>query len=170
MKLAAVWNRTANKAYALARGRDLEVYEDLNDMLGDPQVRFVHVATTPARHAEHTLAALAHGKHVFCEKPIATKLADAQAVVREADRRGLRLGVNFVMRYGPLVLPFKEVIDSQVLGAPLRGIFTNRAGVGGLPEEHWFWDEAESGGIFVEHGVHFFGERSVKYILRVVLG
>jgi predicted dehydrogenase len=77
-------------------------------------------------------------------------------MIQAAAERDLSLGVNFMMRYGPLALPVREVVQSGVLGAPLRGNLVNRAGDGGLAPDHWFWDEAESGGIFVEHGVHFF--------------
>lgn len=152
----SVWNRTASRAQALADKHDLTVADDLGRLLNDPAVHLIHIATTPDVHAEHARAALAAGKHVLVEKPIATDLGDADELIRAAAHRDLVLAVNFVMRYGPLVEPVKQLLTTGVLGAPLRGSFTNRAGDGGLPPEHWFWDEAVSGGIFVEHGVHFF--------------
>lgn len=174
IKPVAVWNRTTEKAHRLASERGLTAYDDLDDMLARPEVHIVHVATTPALHAEHALAALQRGKHVLCEKPIATNLADAGRMIAAAAQRDCRLGVNFMMRYGPLVDPVSELIRTQMLGAPLRGTFTNRAGDEGLPEGHWFWDESQSGGIFVEHGVHFFdlvrfwlGDASVMHAMRL---
>lgn len=156
LKPVAVWNRTASKARRLADKHAIKPYDDLATMLDDPGVQLVHVASTPAHHAEHALIALNRGKHVLCEKPIATTGVDAQQMLQAAAERDLCLCVNFVMRFGPLAVPFRDIITTGVLGAPLRGFLTNRAGDGGLPPDHWFWDETESGGIFVEHGVHFF--------------
>lgn len=152
----AVWNRTTSKAEALAEQYHLRAYDDLQEMVQDPAVHLVHVATTPALHAEQALAALRQGKHVLCEKPIATNVIDAQRMAEAAVERDCQLAVNFMMRFGPLAQPVRELIASGLLGAPLRGTFTNRAGDAGLPDDHWFWDADQSGGIFVEHGVHFF--------------
>lgn len=152
----AVWNRTTSRARALASSYDIKVYDELQDMLSDPAVHLVHVATTPDVHAEHAIAALHAGRHVLCEKPIATDLVDAQHLIQAATERDRRLAVNHMMRYGPMYKPVRQLIESGLLGAPLRGMFINRAGDANLPPEHWFWDESVSGGILVEHGVHFF--------------
>ncbi len=164
VKPIAIWNRTAGKAEALAKKHGMTVAEELSALLVDPAVHLVHIATTPQLHAEQARAALAAGKHVLVEKPLATTLADADEVIRAAAQRDRVLAVNFVMRYGPLVEPLRKLLDGGALGAPLRGQFTNRAGDAGLPIGHWFWDESVSGGIFVEHGVHFFD------LLRHLLG
>jgi predicted dehydrogenase len=161
---AAIWNRTRHKAEKLAGKHGMTVADDLPALLADPAVHLVHIATTPDLHAEHARAALVAGKHVLVEKPLATTLADADEMLRTAAHRDRVLAVNFVMRYGPLIEPMKKLLDSGALGAPLRGQFTNRAGDAGLPPDHWFWDDTVSGGIFVEHGVHFFD------LLRHLLG
>ncbi|MFA9477847.1 Gfo/Idh/MocA family oxidoreductase [Phycisphaerales bacterium AB-hyl4] len=156
LKPVAVWNRTTSKAKQLADERGLKAYDTLEQMFDDPSVHVVHIATIPSLHAEQAIAALRRGKHVLCEKPLATNLVDAQQMIQAAAERDRQLGVNFMMRYGPLALPVRELLKSGVLGSPIRGAFTNRAGDAGLPKEHWFWDEQQSGGIFIEHGVHFF--------------
>ncbi|MEX0654985.1 MAG: Gfo/Idh/MocA family oxidoreductase [Phycisphaeraceae bacterium] len=156
LKPVAVWNRTTSKARQLADERGLKAYESLDEMLDDPSVHIVHVATIPSLHAEQAMAALRRGKHVLCEKPLATNMVDAQQMIRAAGERDRQLTVNFMMRFGPLAEPVRALIASGLLGAPVRGVFTNRAGDAGLPDDHWFWDEQQSGGIFVEHGVHFF--------------
>ncbi|MFW6033416.1 MAG: Gfo/Idh/MocA family protein, partial [Phycisphaeraceae bacterium] len=156
LRPVAVWNRTTSKARKLAETEHIDAYDELEEMLADPRVHLVHVATTPDLHAEHSLAALRAGKHVLCEKPLATNLADAQEMIDTAAKRDRVLGVNFMMRYGPMAEPVRQLVASGLLGAPLRGSFTNRADDSGLSDDHWFWDESRSGGIFIEHGVHFF--------------
>ncbi len=152
----AVWNRTAERGRGLADRHGLRFYESLDELLAAPDVDLVHVVTTPDQHAPHALAALRAGKHVLCEKPLALDVPDGEEVVSLAAGKGLRLAVNFMMRYGPLAAPVRDLIAAGALGALLRGQLHNCAGDEGLVPGHWFWDPARSGGIFVEHGVHFF--------------
>ena len=61
-----------------------------------------------------------------------------------------------MQRYNPIYDAVKRLIESQILGDLLHGYFENYASDENLPPEHWFWDRSKSGGIFIEHGVHFF--------------
>jgi predicted dehydrogenase len=124
------------------------------ELVTHPEVDVVYIATPPHLHAPQALAALAAGKHVFCDKPLATTLADADAMLAAADAYGVRLGINFVMRYAEIYTLVRDVVACGALGEPLVVSFHNAAG--DLPAGHWFWDPARSGGIPVEHGVHFF--------------
>ena len=132
------------------------VYTDWRAMLRDPAVEAVHIVTPPDQHAQMAVAALEAGKHVFVEKPLATADADAEAILVAAKRAGKLAGINFVMRYDPL---YQAVLTIARLGwlGPLTHVgFENYASDEGLGDDHWFWDPVASGGIFVEHGVHFF--------------
>ncbi|MEM6551233.1 MAG: Gfo/Idh/MocA family oxidoreductase [Planctomycetota bacterium] len=152
----AVWSRTLDSAERFAGRHGLTAYDSLDALLDDASVELMHVATTPATHAKLVCRALEAGKHVLVEKPIATSVSDAERMLAAADGAGLILGVNQMMRYGPLFEPVRELCRSGRMGAFLRGVVTNRAGSGGLSDGHWFWDKQQSGGIFVEHAVHFF--------------
>jgi predicted dehydrogenase len=61
-----------------------------------------------------------------------------------------------MQRYNPLFGIVRQLIDQKPLGELLHGYFENYASDENLPANHWFWDRQKSGGIFVEHGVHFF--------------
>lgn len=151
----AVWNRTTEKGEKLAHRHGLTSYAEMADLLADPRIQVVHVATTPAVHAQHAVAALQAGRHVLCEKPPATTMGDAYRMVHAAVERDRKLGINFMMRHGRLAPVVQEICRCGVLGALLRGSVTNCAGDDGLPADHWFWDRGQSGGIFIEHAVHF---------------
>ncbi len=156
LKPVGVWNQSPQRANEIASQYNLKVYGEINDLLADTQIDLIHVASNPGRHAEHALAAISRGKHVLCEKTIATSSVDGERILEAAAHQDLCVAVDFVMRYGPLAQTVSQIIASQILGSPLRGMYINLADDSGLPEDHWFWDETESGGIFVEHGVHFF--------------
>ncbi len=125
-------------------------------MFALPDVQLVYVATPPFLHYEQARGALLAGKHVIVEKPLAVTMAQADELVALARDRGLLLTTNLMQRYNPLFHRIKALVDSKVLGEVLHGTFENYACDEGLGPDHWFWDGAKSGGIFIEHGVHFF--------------
>jgi len=131
-------------------------YTDWREMLQNPDIEAVHIVTPPDRHAEMAIAALNAGKHVFAEKPLATSNTDANAILTAAKAANKCVGVNFVMRYDPLYQTVRAIREGGWLGALTHVGFENYASDEGLGDDHWFWDPVASGGIFIEHGVHFF--------------
>ncbi len=125
-------------------------------LLERPDVDVVALATPPAGHAGQAVAALRAGRHVFCEKPLATTVADAVRVRDEAARAPGVLVVDHVLRYNPLLRMLGRLGDEGLLDPLRRFAFENDAADESLDPDHWFWDPAHSGGIHVEHGVHFF--------------
>jgi predicted dehydrogenase len=61
-----------------------------------------------------------------------------------------------MQRYNPLFSIVRDIVKEKVLGDFLHGFFENYASDENLKQDHWFWDERKSGGIFMEHAVHFF--------------
>jgi predicted dehydrogenase len=119
-------------------------------------VQLVYIATPPFLHHEQARDALRAGKHVIVEKPLPVTMEQADELVSIARDQRLLLVTNLMQRYNPIFGQVKEVVDSKLLGDVLHGTFENDACDEGLAPEHWFWDPAKSGGIFIEHGVHFF--------------
>jgi predicted dehydrogenase len=93
---------------------------------------------------------------VFCEKPMATSAADADRVVRAVRRSGVAYAIDYVLRPNPLNRAMKELVALGIVGPLLHWSLENHATDEPLKPDHWFWDESESGGVWVEHGVHFF--------------
>ncbi len=131
-------------------------YTDLDTMLADPAVEIVALNTPPFLHAEQGLKALAAGKHVFCEKPLALSLEEGEALRSAARQHNVHLTIDYVMRQNPIWRAAAAIRSSGVLGRLLHMGLTNHAAGLNLPPSHWFWDKAKSGGIWIEHGVHFF--------------
>lgn len=91
-------------------------YRDIEEVVSDPQVQVVHVCTPNHLHRAMAQAALEAGKHVICEKPLATTLEDAQALAALATRTGLVATVPFVYRYHPVVREARARIAQGELG------------------------------------------------------
>ena len=88
----AVSSRDVTRAQAFADRFGIErAYGDYRELLADPDVEVVYVATPHGQHREVTLAALDAGKHVLCEKPIGLSVAQAEEMVERAREKGLFL-------------------------------------------------------------------------------
>ena len=135
---------------------EIRMYSSIEELLADKAVDLVYIATPPSLHYEQSRKALLAGKHVICEKPAATRLEHAVELKEIANEKGLLFVVNLMQRYNFLYDLIKDTIDARVLGDFLRGFFENYASDEALDKTHWFWDKEKSGGMFVEHGVHFF--------------
>jgi predicted dehydrogenase len=150
-----VADRDRGRADALAAVHRVEPCEP-ERLLADQRVSVVAIATPPAAHARLALAALRSGRHVFCEKPLATRLEDATEVLAAAQATGApRLTVDYPLRRNPLYALVGR-LQQAVLGPPRQFALENLASDERLDAGHWFWDREVSGGIPVEHGVHFF--------------
>lgn len=135
---------------------DVMFYSNIQDLLADPKVDTVSIATPPSSHCELALQSLAAGKHVLVEKPLALSELDARRIEAAAREAGKVVMVDFMLRYNPIVESVGKIIREEVLGKLRRIDLRNYATLEQTPEGHWFWNPEISGGIFLEHGVHFF--------------
>src|SRR5690242_4513997 len=93
----------AEAAQALAATLDVPDVRSWTALLEDPTVEALVVASPPGTHAEIVAAALESGRHVFCEKPLATSAGTAYELAALADERDRVLVVDHVLRYNPLL-------------------------------------------------------------------
>lgn len=114
-------------------------------VIEDPDVDVVVVASSHSTHADYVVRALEHGKHVFCEKPLALTLADLQRIENARGASGGVLYVGFNRRWSPSL----QVVRRHLTGTgPL--VVTYRVNAGRLPEDHWYHDRREGGRLIGE--------------------
>ncbi len=155
-RIVAICDNDRARAEHFAAQYNAAAYTHIEPFLADPALALVALNTPPFLHAPQGMLALRAGKHLFCEKPLALTLAEGEALLSAAQQGGARLTVDYVMRRNPLWQWVAAARASGVLGPLLYASLVNHAAGLDLPAQHWFWDKAQSGGIWVEHGVHFF--------------
>lgn len=152
--LHAVASRSQEKATATAqRHGAAKAYGSYEALLADSEIEAVYIPLPNDQHAEWTVKALAAGKHVLCDKPLALSVAEAEWMVGAASASGLRLMEGFMYRHHPQHQKVFEVLRSGAIGEPVhfRGIFTypataDHAGIR--------WNPAQGGGAFLDVGVY----------------
>jgi len=121
------------------------------EALLDEKLDGVILCAENARHRSLTELAAPHTPHILCEKPIATTLADAQAMIETSAAHGARLQIAFPVRFSPPVQRLKAVLDEGALGR----IYSVKATNHGRMPGGWFVDKALSGGgAVIDHTVH----------------
>lgn len=128
-------------------------------LLADPAVDAVGICSPSGLHAEHTLAALAAGKHVLIEKPVATTVDDARRVVRAARaaraEHGVVAGVVSQRRLEPQHVHLKSLLEAGQLGSPVLGEALVRWHRDAAYYDHAPWRrEAPGGGSLMNQGLH----------------
>jgi predicted dehydrogenase len=115
------------------------VTDVIGEVLDDPQLDAVALATPVPTHAELAVAVAEAGKHCFVEKPLATNAADAERAVAAAAEAGRILMVGHLLEYHPAVARLKELVEDEELG-PLRYVYGNRLNLGKLrADENALW-------------------------------
>lgn len=163
-RLVAATSRELGRAAEFVSQFDAATaYDDYAAMLGDPDVQAVYIATPNALHSGQVIAAARAGKHVLCDKPLATNAASAEAAVRACVEAGVKLGVNFHNRFLPWVQDVTKLVTSGRLGQ----IQVVEVEVGSGPRDYTNWraDPALAG----LGSVHNVGIHALDF-LRVILG
>ncbi len=155
-KLIAVSAGKSAQTDEFLNQRGVKEFVDPKLIFGHPEVDLIYIATPPFLHYPQANQALRNGKHVIVEKPICLKYGQAKKLKKLAERRNLLFVTNFLQRYTPTYRALENIFQEGLLGPFIHGYFENYGSDGGLGPDHWFWDRRASGGIFVEHGVHFF--------------
>jgi len=111
-----VFDRKPERMQVLKASHGVAVAGSLEEVLANPEIKLVFIAAANNAHRELAIAALEAGKAVMCEKPMATTLADAEAMVEVAERTRGFLQIGFELRYSHLYTTVKNWIDRGLLG------------------------------------------------------
>jgi D-xylose 1-dehydrogenase (NADP+, D-xylono-1,5-lactone-forming) len=126
-ELAAVASRDRDRGEAYAREWGIpRIHDSYETLIDDPDIDAIYNPLPNALHAAWTIRAVRAGKHVLCEKPLATTVADVDAIAREAKAAGVVVTEAFMYRHHPQTLRLKALVDERAIGKLrlIRSAFT----------------------------------------------
>jgi 1,5-anhydro-D-fructose reductase (1,5-anhydro-D-mannitol-forming) len=154
-EVVAVVSSDANRAKAFANEHKIHfATADIETVLADRGIEAVYISTTNELHFPQAMAAIAAGKHVLCEKPLALRLGDAQIMVAAADAKGTVFGTNHHLRNAASHKAMKKAIADGLIG---RAIAARVHHAVQLPShlQGWRIDKPNSGGgVILDMAVH----------------
>jgi predicted dehydrogenase len=152
----------AARSRAASQFPGVRITGELDDLLGDPSLHAIVLATPVPTHAELAVRVLAAGKHCFVEKPLAQSVADAERAVAAAKASGRVLMVGHLLEYHPGIRKLKQLTDSGELGERIYYIYGNRLNLGKLrADENALWS---LGAHDVSVVLHLAGEEPVEAV------
>ena len=116
-RVVAVMSRNAERAQSYAERHHIpKWYTDAWNLIQDPEVNAIYIATPPSSHATYAIMAMKAGKTVYVEKPLAATYADAQRVNRISEQTGVKCFVAYYRRYLPYFQKVKELVHGGAIG------------------------------------------------------
>lgn len=158
--IAAYYDLNTQRAQELANHYGGKVYPSYEEILADPEIDAVSVCTANSSHAQITIEALKAGKHVLCEKPMATTLEDCEEMVQAAKQSGKFLMIGQNQRLTKAHARAKQLLNEGIIGDVIT--FRTTFGHGG-PEtwsidsgkNTWFFDKNKAAmGAMADLGIH----------------
>jgi len=123
-------------------------YADWRQVVADPDVESVYVATPVDLHAAQTIAAAEAGKHVLCEKPMALNVRECDAMIGACRANDVQLGIAYYRHFYPVIARVKRIIASGEIGTPVLAQIDafERFNPPSDDPRHWFVEKARAGG------------------------
>lgn len=119
MEIYAISSRTREKAKAFAADHNIEkAYGSYEEMVCDPAIDLVYIATPHSHHYDHAMLALEHGKPVLVEKAFTANARQAEKLIETAKSKGLFITEAIWTRYMPLSHKVREIMESGIIGEP----------------------------------------------------
>jgi predicted dehydrogenase len=158
-EIAAICSAHLDRARTAAEQAGIAVAVDsVGDLVGRDDVDVVCVSSPPGLHRQHTLAALAAGKHVICEKPMARDTAEAREMLATAERAGVVHAIDHEFRYTPARAKVKELIDARAIGEMRLALVMEMTGAlvdPTRPRQEWWLRRDRAGGLLGAIGSHW---------------
>jgi len=159
VELVANWDDNEERGRAAAAQFGLDFRANVDDVLNDPRIDAVIVTMETNRHAEYVERAAAAGKHILCQKPMATTLEDCDRIIAAVKRHGVKFSMAFQMRHDPVNIKMKELLDQGAVGnvAVVRrrhciGVLLNPSFFNG--PTRWHVDPVANVGMFFDDATH----------------
>lgn len=119
---------------------------DFDAFLADPEVQVVYVGGEVDRHCSETVAAAEAGKHVVCEKPMATDAAECRRMIEACDANGVQLAIAYYRRYYPATNKLKELLAAGAIGRPLQAAIDTAGYYHPAKDDPKYWRVSGLGG------------------------
>ncbi len=154
-QITAICGRNRARADEMAAKYEIpHVFTDYREMLDKVKLDAVVIAVPDNMHYPISMAALDAGLHVLCEKPMASNLQQAKAMLVKAEAIQVKHMVYFTYRWMPQVRYMQQLLSEDFLGKPYHAHFQYIEGYGRKPQYQWKWDSAYGLGILGDLGSH----------------
>jgi predicted dehydrogenase len=154
VNITAVADSVKRKGEALASEVGAKFYPDFDEMLDKSETDIVAICTPTHLHAQMVRKTAERKKHVFCEKPLAMTVKEAESMIGAVKKHRVRAITAHVLRFWPVYVRGKEIVEQGELGKPIHGYCERLLTFPSYTEKAWNKKEALSGGVALDVQIH----------------
>lgn len=159
VELVSAWDDNRERGERATSSYGMKYCSDPNEVIQDSRTHAVIVTTETNRHAEYIERAAQAGKHILCQKPLATTLEDCDRIIRAVHNYGVKFSMGYQMRQDPVNQKIKELLDQGAVGKV--AIVRRRHSIGVLLDPNfvngpsrWHMDPVANVGMFFDDASH----------------
>lgn len=154
-ELCGITDRDKHRGKEMAIKFGTKFYNSINELLSKANPDAVIVTSENRFHYQDCVPAAEEGVNILCEKPMTTRLEDAEKLVKMVNNTGIVFQMCYVMRYHRVALTVKELIEKEVIGNVKVMIGTNKLNITNILIADWFTNpDLSGGGAVMDHTVH----------------
>ncbi|HEY5638618.1 MAG TPA: Gfo/Idh/MocA family oxidoreductase [Dehalococcoidia bacterium] len=157
VEYVAVCDENADRARSFSEVTGAEAVTDAAEIIESADIDAVYICVPTAYHKELVLQAASQGKHIFCEKPLATNLTDVEEMVAAVDSAGVKAAVGLVLRHSPILTVLYDLTQDTTLGRLMAVVLRDDQffPISGQYASDWRKDASVAGaGTLLEHSIH----------------
>ena len=154
IKVIGVSDIRQDKAKELANLTGARVFSNADELINNKEIDAISIFLPTHLHKELVIRSAQAKKHIFCEKPFALTIKDAEEMIKETKKAKVKLMIGMVLRFWPEYIEFKRIVDSKVYGR-LATLTCTRLGSGPIfGWDRWYFDQKRSGGAALDLHIH----------------
>lgn len=163
-KIKAVASRSQDRADAFAQGYQVEKsYQGYANLVNDPDIDIVYVATPHTEHFDNTMMALENGKAVLCEKPLAINTSEVKTMIETAKKNNVFLMEALWTRFLPSTIKLEELLSNKIIGQ-IQMVKADFGFVGNKDPEWRLFNKELGGGSLLDVGIY------PLFLTKLILG
>lgn len=153
-QVVSVTDKVEETGIKFAKEYNAKYLKDIDEIFQDKEIDLIDICVPTFLHKEMVLKAAAVKKNIFCEKPLALSMEDADVMTKAVNDSGVKAMVGHVLRFWPEYVKVKEYIDSNVLGKPLHAFCQRLAVTPDWHQNDWGASEKLGGGAALDLHIH----------------
>jgi len=154
VRVVGVCDVQQDRAMEIANLTGARVFTDANELINNKEIDAISVFLPTNLHKEFVIKSAQAKKHIFCEKPFALKVKDAEEMTKETKKAKIKLMIGMVLHFWPEYIEFKKIVDSKIYGRLVTLACTRLSSRPVFGWDKWYFDPKQSGGAALDLHIH----------------
>lgn len=154
VRVVGVCDVQQDRAMEIANLTGARIFTDVDELINNKEITAISIFLPTHLHKEFVIKSSQAKKHIFCEKPFALTVKDAEEMTKEIEKAKVKLMIGMVLRFWPEYIEFKRIVDSKIYGKLTTLTCTRISSCPIFGWDRWYFDMKQSGGAALDLHIH----------------